>query len=454
MTYLTKPNTTISAAAASLIELIKSSPFAVLCGQNNSGKSFILKHLSHELEPKAYYIGPARYQNCTTLSNISALDPSRKKNQLFQTLRNEVTENTDNSAVNLQQSISELTNAQRETLFGIMKDLLGSNITLAPIIEENEMSQKYILVDGFNLSFTSSGFRLILVLLLELMDNQFDTILIDEPELGLSPDIQAALVDLLSDQNKRKEFFPHIKSIIISTHSPIFLDRHTITNNYHVYRVGQEITMKQASSIQDISSLQFQLLGNRFETLLLPSVIVFVEGKTDDKFIRAIIEKRFPNAKVSIVPGNGDGDIKRRVHDMDLVLNGIRTSPYHERVLILIDQRHSIDREKLTSMGIPNENIIQLSKNGIEYYYPPEIMSSIFGSTENLEIEDDMVKANGNEFKKNDLCDLVLAKMKGTEELDPEFEEVFMSTLSELTSYTLEVPRKTPLNEEEQVKSE
>ncbi|EQD41488.1 hypothetical protein B2A_10645, partial [mine drainage metagenome] len=38
------------------------------------------------------------------------------------------------------------------------------------------------------ISYTSSGFRLIATLVTSLLDTEYETFLIDEPELGISPE--------------------------------------------------------------------------------------------------------------------------------------------------------------------------------------------------------------------------------------------------------------------------
>lgn len=58
-------------------------------------------------------------------------------------------------------------------------------------------------MDGENLRYGSSGIRLVLTLLGILLDNRFPVILIDEPENGLSPHIQAALARFLGNQEQR-----------------------------------------------------------------------------------------------------------------------------------------------------------------------------------------------------------------------------------------------------------
>src|SRR5439155_10426513 len=122
-----------------------------------------------------------------------------------------------------------------------------------------------------NLSFTSSGFRLITTLVTSLLDPDFDTFLIDEPELGISPEAQGILSDFLFDRAHRATYFSHIKTLVFASHSTIFLDRTHITNNYAVEKRGDEIFVKQVQSQADFNGIHFFLLGNRFETLYLPS---------------------------------------------------------------------------------------------------------------------------------------------------------------------------------------
>jgi hypothetical protein len=130
-------------------------------------------------------------------------------------------------------------------------------------------------------STKAPAFRLAAVLLACLVDADHTTLIIDEPELGLSPEIQALLADFLYTEAQRREYFPHLQSVIVATHSPLFLDRQNVTSNYFISRVEQVISIKQLATIQDLNSLQFLLLGNRFETLHLPSAFVLVEGLFD-----------------------------------------------------------------------------------------------------------------------------------------------------------------------------
>src|SRR6185312_13098478 len=151
------------------------------------------------------------------------------------------------------------------------KKLLGVELEWRQTVENNSMSQKYISCGGHNISYTSSGFRLITTLVTSLLDTDHDTFLIDEPELGISPEAQGILADFLFDRAHRAKYFPHIRSLVLATHSTIFLDRQHITNNHKVEKRGDVIFVEAVDNQIDFNRIHFFLLGNRFETLYLPS---------------------------------------------------------------------------------------------------------------------------------------------------------------------------------------
>ena len=126
--YDQKPNTTFSENAIKMIESIKQSDYAVLVGRNNCGKSFLLKTLTQSLGKQASYIGPARYNNFSTLGHYT---PNRnKKDERFRQFIQQwqrQNQNFDNSPINLQQAIAQLNDNQRTLLFQLIEDLLAPN---------------------------------------------------------------------------------------------------------------------------------------------------------------------------------------------------------------------------------------------------------------------------------------------------------------------------------------
>src|SRR5262249_4333426 len=207
-------------------------------------------------------------------------------------------------------------------------------------VENNSMSQKYISCGGHNISYTSSGFRLITALITSLLDTDYDTFLIDEPELGISPEAQGVLADFLFDRVHRKKYFPHIKTLVLATHSTIFLDRRHIGNNFRVEKNGDDISISRTQSQSDFNRIHFFLLGNRFETLYLPSSILIVEGKCDHKFIERVLSLQFPNAQISIISAGSDSRVKEILSIARGLLTDIQKSPYRDRIFVVLDSVH------------------------------------------------------------------------------------------------------------------
>lgn len=115
--YDQRPNTRFTEHAQTVLGQIRESEYAVLVGRNNCGKSFLLKSLTQQWGQTASYLGPARYQNFNLLGHYT---PNRNKrnerwNSFISQWQHQQYQNIDNSPVNLQQAISELTDAQGAT---------------------------------------------------------------------------------------------------------------------------------------------------------------------------------------------------------------------------------------------------------------------------------------------------------------------------------------------------
>jgi len=431
--YDQKPGTHFSDASTATLQRIRESEYAVLVGRNNCGKSFLLKSLTQQWGQNASYLGPARYQNFNLLGYYT---PNRNRrhekwNQFMQQWQQQQL-NIDNSPVNLQQAIAELSDDQRISLAEIVKTLLGVELEWRQTVENNSMSQKYISCGGHNISYTSSGFRLITTLVTSLLDTDFDTFLIDEPELGISPEAQGILADFLFDRQHRTKYFPHIKTIVFATHSTIFLDRTRITNNYTVEKIGDEISIQPIQSQADFNSIHFFLLGNRFETLYLPSAIVLVEGKCDDKFVERVLALRYPASQISVISANSDSRIKEILNIAKDLFADIQRSPYRDRIFVILDSVHSAGLpDQLVAMGIPKDNIVVWPKNGIEFYYPPALIDKVFGAGAEITIAGDLVSRNGISHNKAELVAKVSSMLEADTEMHGEFEALFLQRLAQ-----------------------
>lgn len=420
--YSTPPPTSIHPDSQSCYEWMKHAPLVVLCGRNNSGKSFLLRKLLQDHGGNASYLGPARYSNFNVLAPYT---PRRNRKdekwqQLFRHFHN-ANQNIDNSPLNVQQAIAELSNEQRKILFNVVSDLLGATATIKYTVPGNSMSQQYIDVDGHNLSYTSSGFRLVVTLLTSLLDQDYMHFLIDEPELGLSPEIQGVFAEWILSPAKREKYLSHTAGMVLATHSPVFLDRKNIANNVIVDRIGNQITLRRVESVQELTSLQFKLLGNRFETMFLPSAIVLVEGKTDHAYLARLFSLRKPESTVSIIDASGSDRMRNIMDIARQILGDVTRSPYAGRVFAVLDSVHGKGlADRLENMGIKREHIIVWDGNGIEHLYPRTLLETKFGQYSEIKIEGENVLINGHTITKRQLSEFVVNNLHGDEKLPEE----------------------------------
>ncbi len=434
--YDAKPATAFTAQATALITEIKGRPYSVLCGRNNCGKSFLLKSLKLAWQQGAAYLGPARYQNFNLLGNIAPRKSSKvdeEWNQWYQQWHSQNL-NVDNSPFSLQQAIAELSDAKRDKLFEIMNILLGSKMEILFTIDGNRMSQQYISVDGHNIAYTSSGYRLICTLVTSLLNEDYEHFLIDEPELGISPEAQGVFADFLFNRELRAKYFAHVKSLVFATHSTAFLDRRDVANNYFVSKAGDLIDLSRSASVSDINRIHFFLLGNRLESIYMPAAIVIVEGKCDYKFIDASLRCRYPETKFSLIQANGDTRIRDIFSVAKSIFGDVQISPYNNRIFAVLDSVHGTGLvSQLQSMGIIANHIVVWPKNGIEYCYPPSVIEHIFHSTESLVINGDQVSCSGISYTKIQLVDLVVPYITSRTSHQTDFENLFLKTIEEAT---------------------
>jgi hypothetical protein len=183
--------------------------------------------------------------------------------------------------------------------------------------------------------------------------------------------------------------------------------------------------------------LQFKLLGNTFESLYLPSIILVLEGKTDAKFIKRMAQILFPSKTIAYVEAGNDNQVIPAVNQIKSVLGDIEKSPYKDRIFVVLDRTHARSiTTGLTRRGIMAENIIEWNKNGIEFYYPKEIIEDIYSCRySDFEAIDltgaDRITINGITKTKDELCEEVTSRLSGSMTFNQEFSEKLIDKLKE-----------------------
>lgn len=397
----------------------------VLSGPNNCGKTLLLKKIFSLVGYGGYLIACSRFSHVNTLNSRNREEDEHRHyyNNFIQQLYSSQN-NDEKNELQLERIITNLNSKQREKLFSICKDLLGNTFSLKRTDTEDEFSPCYIDMDGENLKYGSSGTRLLLTLIGILLDENFTVILIDEPEIGLSPSIQTILARFLYDQEQRQQLFPHLSQLYIATHSHLFLDRRTLSNNYVVTKTGPVIYTKPVQSIGDFHQLQFNMLGNDLESIFLPSSIMIVEGDSDVIFLSKVVQLHIPDRKVAIVRANGDGGVLEKLNIIKEAFGNLEKSPFRTRMFVVLDKRNSARLDRIEKQGVPKQNIIVWSKNGIEYYYPSNLVAQVFScdisELEKFNLEDDPIEFNDISKTKKELAQLISEQITKEHSLDPE----------------------------------
>ena len=400
---------------------------SVLSGTNNCGKTLILKQLFDRFGEEAYLCGTNRYYS---IEHFPIFREEVKFIQnTWQNTRVQIGDprhNYDPVVMQFQDVFIRMTDDEREDVYRICGECLGETVELTFANPGNSMSNSFLTIGKTPLAKCSSGSRMLVHLVSVLLSERFRVVLIDEPELGLTPGIQNTIQQLLFDAET--ELFSHLRHVYVATHSHVFLNRRRLSDNFLVQRNGNTVVINRLSSYEQFRDLQFAQLGNSFEQLQLPSGFLIVEGKTDCAYVNRLLRLKFPNSRVNVINANGDGQVKMKLHDLLEVIGGLDTSPYSNRVVVILDKTHSPTLKRdLEKMGLHGSNLIEWSKNGIEYYYPVSILQAIFKDDslhiDAVNMEDDRITHNGITKTKAQLSEAVLERMTGSEDLDRELEE-------------------------------
>ena len=374
----------------------------ILSGANNCGKSLALKVLRETLGPRATILLCDRFAQVDAIQTVPAnRDEDTERQHEFQQFcmtRSRVV-NSDDNHTHLAQLISRFKNSTRRRVFELCGEIVGGHFSIESIDPDNEFSSRYVSLDGFPLSSASAGTRLTMTLVAACMDSRFDTLLIDEPEIGLSPSAQAKVARYMLDPDRRRTHFPHLKRLYVATHSHLFLDRGEIGNNFRVTRNPDAVMLTPVASMAEFHQLQFNMLGNELESMFLPSAVVMVEGPSDYAVIGRALRLRYPGKRITVIDAGTESEMDKKMKILADWLGDVSQSPYRQRIFFALDAVISIGkrgtRSKLEKLGAEPANIVQWSKNGIEYYYPDAIVRDLFGcGVDGLAIEGDWVTGN------------------------------------------------------------
>lgn len=194
---------------------------------------------------------------------------------------------------------SSMMNNFQYRLFNILENQEAFNLILHKVlpfkpewsIDQSDQGQYFLKFYNGDNSHTSDGMGEGIVSIFAIVDSLYDSkpgdvIVIDEPELSLHPALQKRVFNLLNDFSKDRQ-------IIISTHSPYFVDIMSIINGSQLVRVfndgsGTEIYQLSADGREVIEKLASGNIYNPHtfgldarELFFQEDGIIVVEGQED-----------------------------------------------------------------------------------------------------------------------------------------------------------------------------
>jgi hypothetical protein len=146
------------------------------------------------------------------------------------------------------------------------------------------------------------------------------------------------------------------------------------------------------------------------------------------------LEFSLPSQNISVVDCGGDGRIPSFFNQLLTLFPNFHKSPYRTRTLIVLDAANSVKDSAFTRSGIPSSNIVRLEKNGIEYYYPRELLQEAFGvaliKDSDIILKDERIIVGDISKKKIEVAEEVADRLKAYDQLH---EELSLKILKSVT---------------------
>ena len=156
-------------------------------------------------------------------------------------------------------------------------------------------SLEFMVDDGVNTSIKNKGAGIISLMALALLQGQSKNstmIAIEEPESHLHADSIHKIAQKLIQASFSKQ-------IIVSTHNPSFISTSNLKDVY-IVKNGS------VSNAQNVSEIRTELGLAAKDSLFMSDKVVIVEGESDRRFIKRIIEEYSPSLSALIKEGNLD----------------------------------------------------------------------------------------------------------------------------------------------------
>lgn len=194
----------------------------------------------------------------------------------------------------------------------------------------------------------------------------------EEPENSLHPKAQRQLLSVLQEISEKTQ-------VIVTTHSPVFIDRSRYENNILLTRTASGNTLAKVFDMSALDQVRTDL-GIRASDALLKgggNCAIMVEGRTEEDGFPTFMEMcGMSEFRLGIAIINMQGSDFEKARTIAQLL-----SAYSIPCVIVLDrnaQEAADDLNRLKNASLPGiREVFCLSKGNIEDYYPLEIVADV-----------------------------------------------------------------------------
>jgi predicted ATP-dependent endonuclease of OLD family len=215
-------------------------------------------------------------------------------------------------------------------------------------------------VGSFLVEVNGSGIREALRLILDVECKAPDVLLVEEPELHLHPAIETSVMRYLKQISSRCQVF-------LTTHSTNFLDTADMQNVYLVSKAAS--TSVQLLNVEEAEEQIPRELGLRLSSFFMHDRLVFVEGLSDERVIRAwasTLGVNLSQANVGFVLLDGSRNLTYYAAEQTLMF--LRKRQVQIWFLIDRDEKDSADIQRIDELLGENAGIVVLKRRELENY--------------------------------------------------------------------------------------
>lgn len=297
-----------------ILDLIRSKRFTVFLGKNGAGKSTILRSIDSRKDVSTRYISPERggvlkYEpgiDNNIASNGNWLQDSRRQNRT-DVFRQQSAAQFRNLEILFLREIERDRDKRADTTYTFDSVLDELNVYLPAIrLKRSDRGFSITSIDGTKIDEAqiSSGESEFIALAIELLvysrsSDQDKTLLLDEPDVHLHPDLQSKFVGFIEKIATTFDI-----RVVIATHSTAIISAFSINADLQIAPITNRQQVEFDSFTRDkiLDELLPVFGAHPLSSLFNKAPIVLVEGEDDKRVLEQLVRSSQGRVRLSPCP--------------------------------------------------------------------------------------------------------------------------------------------------------